>query len=105
VPADLCDRALVSTPDIQAVFQDPYGSLNPVRTIGQTLAEPLRAHPSTDQRVGRKAASAAVRAALERVGLSADAARRYPAQFSGGQRQRIAIARALSQRFPGSLGR
>jgi ABC-type glutathione transport system ATPase component len=86
-------RALAS--DIQAVFQNPYGSLNPVRTIGQTLAEPLRAHPSADQRVGRKAASAAVRAALERVGLSADAAGRYPAQFSGGQRQRIAIARAL----------
>ena len=86
-------RALAS--DIQAVLQDPYGSLNPVRTVGQTLSEPLRAHPGPQQRVGRKAASAAVRAALERVGLSADAAGRYPAQFSGGQRQRIAIARAL----------
>ncbi len=78
--------------DIQAVFQDPYGSLNPVRTIGQTLSEPLLAR---DHRVGRKAAGIAVRSALERVGLSAAAAARYPAQFSGGQRQRIAIARAL----------
>jgi ABC-type glutathione transport system ATPase component len=77
--------------DIQAVFQDPYGSLNPVRTIRQTLCEPLLAHESL---LG-KAADARVAAALERVGLSAGAAGMYPGQFSGGQRQRIAIARAL----------
>jgi ABC-type microcin C transport system duplicated ATPase subunit YejF len=78
------------TSEIQAVFQDPYGSLNPVRTIGQTIAEPLIAH-----RRGRPAEVAAqVSAALERVGLPADAAGRYPGQFSGGQRQRIAVARA-----------
>jgi oligopeptide/dipeptide ABC transporter ATP-binding protein len=82
-------RAL--TRDIQAVFQDPYGSLNPVRTVGQTLTEPLRAHGNTD----RSTAAARAAAALERVGLSAAAARMYPGQFSGGQRQRIAIARAL----------
>jgi ABC-type glutathione transport system ATPase component len=82
-------RAL--TQDIQAVFQDPYGSLNPVRAIRQTLAEPLRAHQKLDATmVARR-----VRAGLEQVGLSADAAGMYPGQFSGGQRQRIAIARAL----------
>jgi ABC-type glutathione transport system ATPase component len=82
-------RAL--TRDIQAVFQDPYGSLNPVRTIRQTLAEPLLAH----ERLDGQATDARVRAALQRVGLSGDAAGLYPRQFSGGQRQRIAIARAL----------
>ncbi len=82
-------RAL--TRDIQAVFQDPYGSLNPVRAIRQTLAEPLRAHERLDAAI----TATRVRAALERVGLSAAAARMYPGQFSGGQRQRIAIARAL----------
>jgi ABC-type glutathione transport system ATPase component len=79
------------TKDIQVVFQDPYASLNPVRPIGQALAEPLRAH----QRLDRATTAARVGAALERVGLSADAAALYPGQFSGGQRQRIAIARAL----------
>ena len=84
-------RAL--TADIQAVFQDPYGSLNPVRTVGQTLAEPLLAHERREVRGAER--TARVRAALEQVGLSADDAARYPGQFSGGQRQRIAIARAL----------
>jgi peptide/nickel transport system ATP-binding protein len=79
------------TREIQPVFQDPYGSLNPVRAIGRTLAEPLLAH----QRLGRAAIAARVTAALEQVGLPADAAGMYPGQFSGGQRQRIAIARAL----------
>jgi ABC-type oligopeptide transport system ATPase subunit len=73
---------------IQAVFQDPYGSFNPVRTVGQALAEPLRAH--NEENIKPRVA-----AALERVGLTADAANRYPGQFSGGQRQRIAVARAL----------
>jgi oligopeptide/dipeptide ABC transporter ATP-binding protein len=82
-------RAL--TRDIQVVFQDPYGSLNPVRKVGQTLAEPLRAH----ERLDRDATAQRVGSALERVGLSPDAAALYPGQFSGGQRQRIAIARAL----------
>jgi oligopeptide/dipeptide ABC transporter ATP-binding protein len=79
------------TQDIQAVFQDPHGSLNPVRTIGQTLEEPLLAH-RTMSRARRRAE---VATALGRVGLDHDAATRYPAQFSGGQLQRIAIARAL----------
>jgi peptide/nickel transport system ATP-binding protein len=79
------------TQDIQVVFQNPHGSLNPVRTIGQTLEEPLLAHRAMN-RAGRRAE---VAAALERVGLDSAAATRYPAQFSGGQLQRVAIARAL----------
>jgi oligopeptide/dipeptide ABC transporter ATP-binding protein len=75
---------------LQAVFQDPYSSLNPTRTIGQTLGETLRA-----QRIGHEVVAERVAAMLERVGLTPDAARRYPSRFSGGQRQRIAIARAL----------
>ncbi|HEX2314886.1 MAG TPA: oligopeptide/dipeptide ABC transporter ATP-binding protein [Thermomonospora sp.] len=75
---------------LQAVFQDPYSSLNPARTIGETLAESLRR-----QSLGRQEVTAKVTGMLERVGLPATAADRYPAQFSGGQRQRIAIARAL----------
>ena len=76
---------------IQMVFQDPYGSLNPSRTIGQILVEPLIANPDASA----IPAKSAVGAALERVGLEAKAAQYYPSQFSGGQRQRIAIARAL----------
>jgi ABC-type oligopeptide transport system ATPase subunit len=79
------------TQHIQAIFQDPYGSLNPMRTVGSTLTESLRTH----QRLAASEARDRAALALERVGLSADAADRYPARFSGGQRQRIAIARAL----------
>jgi oligopeptide/dipeptide ABC transporter ATP-binding protein len=79
------------TENIQVVFQDPHGSLNPARTIGQTLEEPLLAH-RTMNRAQRRGE---VAAALDRVGLDRDAASRYPAEFSGGQLQRIAIARAL----------
>ncbi|HEU5031785.1 MAG TPA: ABC transporter ATP-binding protein [Spirillospora sp.] len=76
---------------LQVVFQDPYSSLNPARTIGQTLVEPLLVH---DRRPAAQMAER-VAAMLERVGLPEQAAGRYPGQFSGGQRQRIAIARAL----------
>jgi oligopeptide/dipeptide ABC transporter ATP-binding protein len=72
------------------VFQDPYSSLNPDQTIGQTLTEPLRV-----LRVPKDERSSRVAGSLTAVGLPADAAGRYPARFSGGQRQRIAIARAL----------
>ncbi|MFF1831087.1 ATP-binding cassette domain-containing protein [Paenarthrobacter sp. NPDC058040] len=77
--------------EIQAVFQDPYSSFNPNRTVGQTVAETLLASKDHD----KTAIERRVRLMLERVGLDASAASRYPAQFSGGQRQRIAIARAL----------
>jgi peptide/nickel transport system ATP-binding protein len=76
---------------LQVVFQDPYSSLDPLRTVGQTLVEPLLAH----KRMSRKDAGTAVSAMLQRVGLDPGAASRYPGAFSGGQRQRIAIARAL----------
>ncbi len=76
---------------LQMIFQDPYASLNPRRTVEQTLAEPMRVHEmaSTRELADR------VAAALTEVGLPADSARRFPHEFSGGQRQRIGIARAL----------
>ena len=77
--------------DIQVVFQDPFGSLNPARTIGQTLAEPLLATGERRSHEIRERVSCV----LAQVGLPADTAARYPDQFSGGQRQRIAIARAV----------
>ena len=78
---------------IQIVFQNPYASLNPRRTIGRTLVEPMRIHGlggSAGERYER------ARRLLQRVGMPADAMQRYPHEFSGGQRQRIAIARALA---------
>jgi peptide/nickel transport system ATP-binding protein len=77
--------------DLQVVFQDPYSSLNPARTVGQALSEPLEVH----ERLSRAGRRERIAGMLELVGLPADAPRRYPAEFSGGQRQRIAIARAL----------
>jgi oligopeptide/dipeptide ABC transporter ATP-binding protein len=78
--------------DIQMVFQDPYSSLNPRRTVGQIVEEPLRVHTraSSAERASR------VRRLLARVGLSPAHAGRYPHEFSGGQRQRIGLARALA---------
>jgi oligopeptide transport system ATP-binding protein len=77
---------------IQMVFQDPYASLSPRRSIGQILDEPLDIH-----RVGDRAErTARVAALLSQVGLSPGVASRYPHEFSGGQRQRIGIARALA---------
>lgn len=77
---------------VQTVFQDPYGSLNPARTIRDTLLEPMV------RVLGLSKSLATQRAGdlLVRVGLEQAALNRYPGQFSGGQRQRIAIARALT---------
>jgi ABC-type glutathione transport system ATPase component len=78
----------------QVIFQDPYSSLDPSKTIGYTLAEPCRIVPR-EQRMSAAEITDRSAMLLRRVGLSEDAAHRYPAQFSGGQRQRIAIARSL----------
>ncbi|MFM2053822.1 MAG: hypothetical protein RL456_1859 [Pseudomonadota bacterium] len=78
---------------IQIVFQNPYASLNPRFTVGQTLLEPMRIHAIGADDRGREARALAL---LARVGLDADAFGKYPHEFSGGQRQRIAIARALT---------
>ena len=81
---------------VQMVFQDPYDSLNPRKTVFQTLAQPLRIHAI----VPRAALRAEAARLLDLVGLSpgAEFLDRYPHQFSGGQRQRICIARALAVR-------
>jgi oligopeptide transport system ATP-binding protein len=80
------------TREIQLVFQDPLGSLNPKMTVGDSVGEPLLVH-----REARGSALAArVAELLGLVGLPAASARRYPHEFSGGQRQRVAIARALA---------
>lgn len=76
---------------VQMVFQNPYGSLNPRKTVGQTLEEPLIIN--TD--LGAAARAGAARDMMAKVGLRPDHYDRYPHMFSGGQRQRIAIARAL----------
>lgn len=77
---------------LQMVFQNPYSSLNPRRTIGSQIADGLRRRDEGDRTVRR----GRVGALLEQVGMAAGAAGRFPHQFSGGQRQRIAIARALA---------
>ncbi|MBS1818786.1 MAG: ATP-binding cassette domain-containing protein [Acidobacteria bacterium] len=102
--------------DIQMVFQDPYASLNPRKTVTQIIAEPLRIHGvggrhGTSQSSGNGSASGVgsgfsrtsgseigdrVAWLLQKVGLSAEQGNRYPHEFSGGQRQRIGIARALA---------
>jgi len=76
--------------EMQIIFQDPYGSLNPRMTVGAMIEEPLRLHglhPGTEK--------TRVHELLGLVGLAPDHARRYPHEFSGGQRQRIAIARTM----------
>ncbi|MBL8838883.1 MAG: dipeptide ABC transporter ATP-binding protein [Alphaproteobacteria bacterium] len=78
--------------DLQIMFQDPFGSLDPRMTVGEIVAEPLVVHG-----VGtRQERTARVAALLATVGLAPEHARRYPHEFSGGQRQRIGIARALA---------
>lgn len=81
-------------PQLQMIFQDPYASLNPRRTVFDAIAEPMIAH----RLLPRRDAAAAVFTLMEQVGLARRYARKYPHEFSGGQRQRIAIARALSLR-------
>ncbi|GLW99430.1 oligopeptide/dipeptide ABC transporter ATP-binding protein [Microtetraspora sp. NBRC 16547] len=81
--------------DVQMVFQDPYTSLDPRMSVGDTVREPFLVHPDLAPRGERDRRA---RELLEIVGLNPDHAGRYPHEFSGGQRQRIGIARALALR-------
>ena len=75
--------------EMQMIFQDPYSSLNPRKTVGQIVGSPFAIH-------GEKKAKSRVQELLETVGLSPEHYNRYPHEFSGGQRQRIGVARALA---------
>jgi oligopeptide/dipeptide ABC transporter ATP-binding protein len=78
--------------DLQIIFQDPLGSLDPRMTVGEIVGEPLRVHAPDLERGARAARAAAL---LQRVGLAPQLARRYPHELSGGQCQRVGIARAM----------
>jgi oligopeptide/dipeptide ABC transporter ATP-binding protein len=75
---------------MQVIFQDPFGSLNPRKTVGSIIGEPLRIEGSRTEDI-----TAGVREMARLVGLASDSPEKYPHEFSGGQRQRIGIARAL----------
>ncbi|HQX61547.1 MAG TPA: ATP-binding cassette domain-containing protein, partial [Burkholderiaceae bacterium] len=77
---------------MQYIFQDPYSSLNPIKTVGDIVAEPLRIHGLYESAGGARW----VRELFDLVGLTASMMNRFPQEFSGGQRQRIGIARALA---------
>jgi ABC-type oligopeptide transport system ATPase subunit len=79
---------------MQIIFQDPFGSLDPRLTVQQVVTEPLLVH----EKISREARSQRAAELMKAVGLDASALRRYPHEFSGGQRQRIGIARALALR-------
>ena len=79
--------------DIQIVFQDPYTSLNPRKTVGDIVGEPFDIHPDAAPAGGRRKR---VQELLDLVGLNPEHINRYPHQFSGGQRQRIGVARGIA---------
>ncbi|MFJ6322883.1 MULTISPECIES: ABC transporter ATP-binding protein [unclassified Rhizobium] len=79
--------------DVQYIFQDPFASLDPRKTVGFSIAEPINTHGII---LGSKEVRRRVDELLERVGLTSAHAERYPHEFSGGQRQRVCIARALA---------
>jgi oligopeptide/dipeptide ABC transporter ATP-binding protein len=81
--------------EIQMIFQDPYSSLNPRKTVGSIISEPFIIHGELDDRAKRKTA---VQELMEQVGLNPEHYNRYPHEFSGGQRQRIGVARAIALR-------
>ncbi|MDI5924059.1 peptide ABC transporter ATP-binding protein [Rhizobium leguminosarum] len=91
-PAHVGDRSLRS--QVQIVFQNPYGSLNPRQKVGSILEEPLKINTDLNAAARRRK----VEEMMARVGLRSEHYSRYPHMFSGGQRQRIAIARALMLR-------
>jgi peptide/nickel transport system ATP-binding protein len=92
LPESARKRSAQARKQIQYVFQNPYASLNPRRTVGQTIARQLQLFfPGKRRDTGRRVAEC-----LDRVALSTAATNRYPDQLSGGERQRVAIARALA---------
>jgi peptide/nickel transport system ATP-binding protein len=91
LPPAARSRSAAARKRIQYVFQNPYASLNPRRTVGQTVARQLELFFPRQKDMGRR-----VGESLERVALSASAAEAYPDELSGGERQRVAIARALA---------
>lgn len=95
-PVDITDRRALREyrHSVQAVFQDPFSSLNPRMRVEEIVGEPLRIH----SHLGRRELRTRVGELLEQVGLQPQVARYFPHMFSGGQRQRIAIARALSMK-------
>jgi oligopeptide/dipeptide ABC transporter ATP-binding protein len=80
--------------EIQMIFQDPYGALNPRRRVGSIIGEPFAIHKTATGQERKRA----VQDLMERVGLNPEHYNRFPAEFSGGQRQRIGVARALALR-------
>jgi oligopeptide/dipeptide ABC transporter ATP-binding protein len=80
--------------DVQMIFQDPYGSLNPRRRVGSIIGDPFVIHDMGN----RREVKTKVQELMERVGLNPEHYNRFPAEFSGGQRQRIGVARALALR-------
>jgi len=80
--------------EIQMIFQDPYGSLNPRRRVGAIIGDPYAVHKTATGSQRKKS----VQELMERVGLNPEHYNRFPAEFSGGQRQRIGVARALALR-------
>ena len=79
--------------DVQMIFQDPYSSLNPRKTVGAIIGEPFAIHGLEE---GKEQRRRAVQELMEQVGLNPEHYNRYPHEFSGGQRQRIGVARALA---------
>ena len=79
--------------EMQMIFQDPYSSLNPRKTVGAIIAEPFAVH---GLRTGEGERNRAVQGLMERVGLNPEHYNRHPHEFSGGQRQRIGVARAIA---------
>jgi oligopeptide/dipeptide ABC transporter ATP-binding protein len=80
--------------EIQMIFQDPYGSLNPRRRVGAIIGDPFAIHNTVTSAERKRS----VQELMERVGLNPEHYNRFPAEFSGGQRQRIGVARALALR-------
>ncbi len=95
VTALASDRLRLLRREMQIIFQNPFSALDPRLSVGEAIMEPMQIHQQPPSRAEQRDQTAYL---LERVGLTADAMKRYPHEFSGGQRQRICIARSLALR-------